>query len=80
MATVPSPEQSARKILKLFVEHFEARAGKVLRLSNFNSVIYDYDIKASDFNDGLQYALEKEWIEHSQGQSYILTQAGFDEA
>ncbi len=53
MATVPSPEQSARKILKLFVEHFEARAGKVLRLSNFNSVIYDYDIKASDFNDGL---------------------------
>lgn len=80
MATVPSPEESARKILKLFVVHFKGRAGHVLRPNNFNSVLHSYNIRESDFNEGMQYAIEREWIESSQGQSYTLTQAGFDEA
>ena len=80
MAQLPNPEESARKILNIFVTHFKSRPGTILRGNNFMAVIHDYDLSASDFNTGLQLAVEQGWVELPSDNSYQLTQAGFDAA
>lgn len=80
MANVPNSEESARKILAIFVEHFNSRAGYVLRGNNFMAVMHDYKLTASDFNEGLAFAVKQGWVEIPNDNSYQLTQAGFEEA
>lgn len=80
MANVPSAEESARKILAIFVQQFQARAGHVLRSNNFLAVMHLYDLRASDFNEGLKFAIEQGWVELLSDNAYRLTQAGFETA
>jgi len=76
MATITSPEESARKILSLFVKHFSCRPGHVLVPNNLLS----RGLSKEDLNKGLEFAKQKGWIETTKGSQYKLTESGFSEA
>lgn len=81
MATLPTPEQTAREILSIFVEHFKSRPGHVLRINNFLAVWHRRGLKSEDFPLGIEFAAEKEWVDVIDGGiSFRLTDAGFAEA
>ena len=76
MATIPTPEETARQILKIFVDPpYRCRAGDVLQYRNFVGKIDN-----RDFDPGMQYAIQQGWIQDLGKGSYKLTQTGFDEA
>jgi hypothetical protein len=78
---LPSPEETAREILKIFVEHFNGRPGRVLRLPNFLAVWHPRGLHHDDFKPGMEYAVSQGWIEvQTSGDSFKLTAAGFHEA
>ena len=82
MARMPTPEESARNVLRIFVGHFSARPGWVLRSINFEAAnekrrYLHYD----DMGPGMEYAVKQGWIEAlPDGDSFRLTEAGFAEA
>lgn len=81
MATHPTPEQTAREILSIFVGHFNSRPGHVLRVNNFLAVWHSRDLQSEDFKPGMEFAAEKQWVEVIDGgTSFRLTDAGFAEA
>ena len=81
MATVPTPEESAREILSIFVNQFKCRSGGVLRINSFNSVWSSRGNATEDFEPGMRHAAEKDWVEvQPGGHSYKLTDQGFAEA
>ena len=81
MATLPSPEESAREILNIFVKHFNGRPGHVLRINNFTAVWLPRGLANEDFKPGMEYAASKQWVEVlDNGDSFRLTEAGFAEA
>lgn len=81
MATLPTPEETAREILSIFVGHFNSRPGHVLRINNFLAVWHSRRLQSEDFKPGMEFAVEKEWVEVlDNGISFRLTGAGFAEA
>lgn len=81
MATLPSPEQTARQILAIFVVYFKSRPGNVLRINNFLAVWNKRGLLHEDFNSGIEYAAREKWIEVlPDGGSFRLTQLGFETA
>ena len=81
MATLPTPEQTAREILSIFAGHFKSRPGHALRINNFLAVWHSRGLQAEDFKPGMEFAEENEWIEVIDGgTSFRLTDAGFAEA
>ncbi len=81
MAVIPTPEESAHVILEIFVNHFKCRPGYVLGLNNFIAVCNQYGLHDEDFKPGMDHAAEKGWVEIlGRGDSFRLTEAGFDEA
>lgn len=81
MAFVPTVEDAADYILSLFVEHFNSRAGHVLRVNNFISFFCRNPWQSSDFAPGMTYAAEQGWVEVLiGGTSFRLTQDGFEKA
>ena len=79
MAKLPTPEESARRVLYIFVNHFSGRPGWVLRWINFEAAnekkrYLHYD----DVGPGMEYAVKQGWIEAlPDGDSFKLTEAGF---
>lgn len=80
MAALPSAEDSARVILRIYVSHFNRRPGHVLSLNNFLCTIDKYDLRPEDFNNGLRFAINKGWLSLESESSYKLTESGFSEA
>jgi hypothetical protein len=81
MPTLPTPEDTAREILAIFVGHFHCRAGDVLRTSNFLAVWHPRGLVTEDFKPGMEYAAAQGWVEVlAGGDSFKLTPAGFAEA
>lgn len=82
MARMPTPEESARRVLYIFVNHFSGRPGWVLRSINFEAAnekkrYLHYD----DLGPGMDHAVKQGWIEAlPDGDSFRLTEAGFAEA
>ncbi len=73
MATLPTPEESAREILNIFVNQCNRRAGEVLRINNFQR-----GLRGEDFTAGIEVAKTSGWIEVLEGGvSFKLTDAGF---
>lgn len=79
MATRPTPEESARKILWIYVNHFKLDVGGVLAKNNL-MVCQEYGLSVDDQNGGMTYAIQQGWIEPVQNGGYRLTDAGFAEA
>jgi hypothetical protein len=81
VATLPTPEETAREILAIFVGHFKCRPEHVLRINNFLAVWHGRGLAAEDFEPGMQYAATQGWVEvQPGGASFKLTSAGFAEA
>lgn len=81
MAILPTPEDTAREILAIFVEHFKSRPDNVLRANNFLAVWHNRGLAAEDFALGMDYAAEKGWVViQPGGDSFKLTATGFAEA
>jgi hypothetical protein len=77
MATIPTPEETALKILDIF-KHFNCRPGNVLDRLNFTR-----KIAAADFAPGMEFAAQQGWVEVLSGGSsfsFKLTAAGFAKA
>lgn len=79
MATKPTPEESAQAILAIFIDS-RCKAGEVLAVQNFRGPWFAEGRTSDEFNQGLLFAIEAEWIELSTPTSYRLTQKGFAEA
>ncbi|WP_044422788.1 hypothetical protein [Pseudomonas syringae group genomosp. 3] len=81
MASLPSPEQTAREILDIFVGHFKSRPEDVLRVNNFTAVWHPRGLEAADFKPGMDFAAAQGWMEVlRQGEAFKLTALGFAEA
>ncbi|MCH7376115.1 hypothetical protein MM182_12110 [Aeromonas sp. MR19] len=79
MATEPTPEQSAREIVSIFIDHFDLGPGSTLRINNFNILWPARRFQHNDFNTGMVYAMAQRWIvANGDRTSFELTQAGFD--
>ncbi len=77
MATVPTPEDSARAILAIFASK-GLRAGGALNPGQVNLQFLTNGGTAADYQAGGQYAKDHGWIEIST-TSMRLTEAGFAE-
>lgn len=80
MASIPTAEESARKIICIYVNNFNLQAGGVLLVNNFLNFFSENNWKISDFNAGLKYSITNEWLEFKTKDSYALTYKGFLEA
>jgi hypothetical protein len=76
MAFLPTKEENGRKVLDVF-EHFSLRPGHVLRINNFVAVAVQRRWEMSDLQQGLEFALEQEWIRDRDG-AFELTESGFE--
>jgi hypothetical protein len=79
VADVPTAEASARHILEIFLAH-GLRAGDVLQSDSFIAPFSKPGRTVSDFDSGLEYAIDEDWIELVSSHSYRLTAEGFAEA
>ena len=78
MATLPTPEASARRVLNIY-KHFGTRPGEGLLTQNFLAVAENQGLHNNDLLDGLRYGDEKGWFENGPNGSVLLTEAGFAE-
>jgi hypothetical protein len=74
---MPSAEDSARYILALYVDHFGRRSGECLLLKNFTGAFSKNRWRSSDFNEGIEYAINHEWVEIKSSSSFMLTELGY---
>lgn len=79
MPDAPSPEESAHYILTVLLGH-RWLGRDILAVANFTLPLAKRGWKNDDFNRGIQYAIEKGWVEVSTPNSIKLTDAGFAEA
>jgi len=79
MATIPSPEEFARKILAIFIE-FNLRAGECLPQRTLVGIWSNKGLRFDDLNAGIEYAVAQGWIERGENHVYFLTEKGFSEA
>lgn len=77
---IPTPEESARRILDLFVRHYHCRVGGVLLQNHFIEPFATGHWRAADFNAGIEYARQHGWIEDAPNGGFRLTEAGYDAA
>jgi hypothetical protein len=80
LANTFTPQQLAREILDIFVNHFKEKPGNLLRSNNFIVLWPDRGFDSAQFTEGLTFAVENGWLELNSADSYRLTQAGFDAA
>jgi hypothetical protein len=62
MATVPTPEVSARAILS-FLKLKDVRPNEMLAAGQVNHQFLTNGGKAADYAEGIQYATERGWLE-----------------
>lgn len=79
MATLPTNEEAARRVLWVMVDKFGVRPGEVLRSGSFLSHFNEARWGTDELNDGLIHALQSGWIIHD-GDAFRLTAQGFNEA
>lgn len=80
MATLPTDEDCARRVLQVCTEHFKMRAGSTIRTNNLMAYSAGHDFRTEDLNCGMAYAITQGWIESLPDDAYRLTEVGFDEA
>ena len=78
MATLPTSEENARKILEIF-EHFDTRSGEGILSRNILAVAVDRNWRMDDITDGLERGLSNGWFEEGNNDSIKLTDVGFSE-
>jgi hypothetical protein len=78
MATSPTPEESARRILSIFALN-NSRPDDVLMAEQANFAFRQAGGSAAEFQAGLEYAVQNGWLEISENDTIKLTNVGFAE-
>ncbi len=76
---IPTPEDSARHILRLIVGHFHAMPGRVLREANLLRLFSSDGWDTVEYQPGRSYALEHGWLNAAM-DTLTLTSAGYTAA
>jgi TPP-dependent 2-oxoacid decarboxylase len=76
MATLPTPEESARAILAIFALQ-NSRPDDVLMAEQGNFAFRQAGGTAAEFQAGLEYAVQNGWLEIGNDNTIKLTNAGF---
>ena len=76
MATLPTPEESARAILAIFAVD-NSRPDDVLIAGGVNFAFRQAGGMAEEFQAGLEYAVQNGWLEIGENDTIKLTSAGF---
>ena len=79
MADAPTAELCARRILKLFSEQ-GLRTGDVLQAGSFVAPFAKLGWTTGDFDRGIEYATDEDWLEQVSAEGWRLTRDGFAEA
>jgi hypothetical protein len=72
----PTAEQSARDILRGFVEEHQAVAGRVLAASALHALLSPQGVGPSEFKLAVSFARDHGWLSVGDG-TLTLTQAGY---
>jgi hypothetical protein len=75
MASVPTPEESAKLILAIFKRH-NVKAGQILMAGALNIEFLNGGGSAAEYGAGMNFALGEKWIE-IEPTMVRLTAAGF---
>jgi hypothetical protein len=78
MATLPTPEEAARRILSIFALN-NSRPDDVLMAEQANFAFRQAGGSAAEFQAGLEYAVQNGWLEIGENNTIKLTNAGFAE-
>ena len=78
MATLPTSEENARKMLEIF-KHFGTRSGERIMSRNILAVAVNRNWRMEDIRDGLEWGLTNGWFEEENNDSIKLTDVGFAE-
>ncbi|MGE5445222.1 MAG: hypothetical protein ACM3SR_11580 [Ignavibacteriales bacterium] len=79
-AKLLTPEESAREILKIFIES-NRRSGGFLQRTNLDTKWQKRGLSVTEFWQGIGYAESQDWIEvQNNKMTFCLTQKGFTEA
>jgi hypothetical protein len=79
MPAVPSEEASAHYILAILLGyHWIDKT--IVSVNNFALPLVKRGLRDSDFNRGIQYAVEMGWVKITIPKSFRLTDTGFAEA
>ena len=76
MATLPTPEESARRILSIFGLN-NSRPDDVLVAEQANFAFRQAGGSAAEFQTGLEHAVQNGWLETGENNTIKLTRAGF---
>lgn len=79
MATVPTPEETARAIAACMVNEYNVRAGEIVPLGGIQMKLHP-EFKADDINAALAFMQEFNWIAPARSGFISLTEVGFAEA
>jgi plasmid stability protein len=74
-----SAEQSARDILRGFVEDHQAKPGRMLAASTLRALLSQHGVSPAEFARAVSYAKERHWLGTAEGM-LTLTQSGYAEA
>ena len=78
MARLAPPEETAQKILSIFVSYLRSRPGDIVMARRLRTAWGGQLLNVEDFVPGMEYAVEKGWVEVLRdGESFRLTDAGF---
>jgi hypothetical protein len=75
MATRPTPEQSARRILAILQRH-NVTSGQIMMAGALNLEFLTNGGTAAEYGDGIKFAVAQEWIE-IEPTNVRLTEVGF---
>ena len=78
MATLPTREDNARKVLRIF-KHFGTRPGEGIGSNNILAMAAKWHWRIADMQDGLQYGLDNGWFKNGQNGYTLLTETGYAE-
>lgn len=76
MASVPTPEESAKRILAIF-RRDNVKTGEVMMAGAVNAKFLTESGTAPQYEEGMKFALDKKWIEEALPAIRLL-KAGFD--
>ena len=71
-----SPEENARAIIQIIVD----RGIQPGEIDNYGSVEAAFDGSTAEFNEGLEFAVQQDWLAVIDQEQVRLTHTGYDAA
>ncbi|MFB3897539.1 MAG: hypothetical protein ACE14V_14680 [bacterium] len=78
MATLPTPEESGKRILSFYGSD-GLRSGEMELWQSLHQRFLSSEWRSSDFNQGLKWCLEQGYLEEKKTNMYYLTDTGYSQ-